>query len=260
MKKHLLASVACTALVAAPAMAADMPVKAPPPPVVFTWTGCYLGANAGYGWSRSDTATTLTSNFSAVAAQPIFNAIMSPTLHPKGGIAGGQIGCNYQAGNFVFGAETDYSYFHLTDSVVTSGTPPANATLTSTTAVSTDWLWTGRLRVGVAVDRALFYVTGGIATTRLNYSQVNSFTPCAFINTTISTEAVATSATKAGWTAGGGVEYAVTNNWTVKAEYLYADFGSISTVGADDTVRSPFFHNANLKVSTARVGINYLFK
>jgi outer membrane immunogenic protein len=79
---------------------------------------------------------------------------MSPTLHPKGGVVGGQIGCNYQSGNFVFGAETDFSYFRLTDSVTTTVNPGGGASpLTTVTAVSTNWLWTARLRAGFTVDR-----------------------------------------------------------------------------------------------------------
>jgi opacity protein-like surface antigen len=135
MKKLLTAGITFAALIATPAIAADMATKAPlykaPPPVaVFSWTGCYLGASGGYAWGRSSTTTTIIDpvpNFATPAAQAAYNANMSPTLQPKGGVVGGQIGCNYQSGNFVFGAETDFSYFRLTDSVTTTVNPGGGA-------------------------------------------------------------------------------------------------------------------------------------
>jgi outer membrane immunogenic protein len=238
--------------------------KAPPPVAMFSWTGCYLGASGGYAWGRSSTTTTIIDpglNFADPVALARSNANMSPTVNPKGGVVGGQIGCNYQSGNFVFGAETDLSYFRLTDSVLTTVVPTGVVRLNSVTAVSTNWLWTARLRAGFTADRALFYVTGGVAAAKVNYEQFNSFVPCGGPGG-ICLELGAASATRAGWTAGVGLEYAVTNNWTLKAEYLYMDFGSLSTSGTINAfapANVPFNHSANLKVSTVRVGINYLF-
>jgi outer membrane immunogenic protein len=96
----------------------------------------------------------------------------------------------------------------------------------------------------------------------VNYFQFNAFTVCNGPGG-VCLEAAATSATRTGWTAGAGVEYAVTNNWTLKAEYLYMDFGSLGTTGNVLTnvplANVPFNHSTNLKVSTVRVGFNYLF-
>ncbi len=264
MKKLLVAGVAVAALCGVPALAADMAVKAPPPAVaapVYSWTGCYLGASGGGSWAQSSTTTVIndpTDSFAGPASQVVYNATMSPRLDPKGYIIGGQIGCNYQTGALVLGAETDFSDFDLNGSAITAVAPVTSA-LTSTTSVSTNWLWTGRLRAGLAFDRTLLYATGGAAAAKLNYSQSNYFAAC---GGTVCTENAAASATKLGWVVGGGVEYALTANWTIKGEYLYMQFNNFSTsalVMSGGVSSVPFNHTADLNVSTVRGGVNYKF-
>jgi len=254
---------ACTQGAAAADLAHPLFKAAPLPPApVFSWTGCYIGVSGGYGRGTSDTITTINPagvfGSAAPNAQPAYNAAMSPRLNPASGIAGGQVGCNYQTGSFVIGAETDFSWFGLKDTVVTAVTPPLHSTLTSTTSVSIDWLWTGRARAGYAFDRTLVYVTGGAAATKLNYSQNNFFAPCAGPGGNC-IEAASASSSRSGWIVGGGVEQALTNNWTAKAEYLYLNFGSLTATGADNASFTRFSHSANLKANILRVGLNYKF-
>src|SRR4029078_10370624 len=108
MRKALLASVSVIALNSSLVMAADLPVKAPPMPAVLPpWTGFYIGLNAGFAWGRSD--PTLTGNPNAAPLS--LGAPINPTPHlkPNGFIGGGQVGYNWQSGQWVFGAEIDFS-------------------------------------------------------------------------------------------------------------------------------------------------------
>ena len=124
-------------------------------------------------------------------------------------------------------------------------------------SIKTDWLFTARPRIGWASNNWLLYVTGGLAVTEIKYN--NTFTDTfggAFENGSISK-------TKAGWVVGGGVEYGLTRNWSVKAEYLYMDFGNVSSTGAMSAFGGLSFaslnHSADLKANVVRAGINYRF-
>jgi outer membrane immunogenic protein len=278
MKRLCLGIIAFFALaIASPASAADVPRKAAinkapivAPAPIFNWSGFYVGLNAGYGWGKSNTASTINDpgavNF-ALAVQPFFNENMSARLHPHGFIGGGQIGSNWQIGNAVFGLETDFQYFHLEDSKTAFIAPPPNpgSPLLTHTSVSTDWLFTARARGGLVFDRTLLYVTGGVAATNLNYAQNNFLSDFGAPPPTppTSSEAVSLSKTKAGWTTGGGLDFMLSNDWWVRAEYLYVDFGEVSGVGfvvGSATPGTPInHHSGHLTANMVRVGINYRF-
>ena len=131
----------------------------------------------------------------------------------------------------------------------------------SGTTVSTDWLLTVRPRIGIANGNWLFYATGGLAVSNLkgNFTFTDTFGPAA--------ESASFNTTKAGWTAGGGVEVGLGGNWTAKAEYLYLDFGAESVTSTNLTAFVPpiafptntFTHSADLKANIARAGVNYRF-
>jgi len=260
MKRLLLGTAMSLAMVAG-AAAADLPVytKAPPPaPPVWSWTGWYLGLNAGGAWTRSHVAYVQT------GAYPAFNgpvdvafadALGSPTLNRTGFTGGAQAGYNYHSGWAVWGLETDINYLHTSAGNFAAGTlPVSGAGVTSTVNATTDWLYTLRGRLGVSADRALFYITGGLAVGNESFSQ--NF----FHTVSGSFEAGSTSSTKAGWTGGGGVEYAFTNHVSAKLEYLYVDLGSVSFNSANNAF--PTFtaaNSASLKESIVRGGINYRF-
>jgi outer membrane immunogenic protein len=261
MKKILLGSVALAALLAGPALAADMraPVyKAPPPAVpVFSWTGVYIGLNAGGAWGRSDATFTPTGLLGVFPAWDAAAASLgSPTQRPAGFTGGAQIGFNWQAGFWVFGAEADIQYLGLKASTRTPTFTIAPIDPSHfTTTTQTDWLVTVRPRVGIAFDRGLIYATGGLAVADRKFSNVLTFDiPVLDINTG------SVSKTVAGWTAGGGIEYMITPNWSIRGEYLHVDLGDVSyasTNNLNPTVTANHFER--LRVDIARAAINYRF-
>ncbi|MEI8277344.1 MAG: outer membrane protein [Hyphomicrobiales bacterium] len=206
---------------ATPSSAADLPRKAPVYTTpVFSWSGVYVGINGGYGWGTSDWSSA------ATAGSP----------KPKGGLVGGTLGYNVQTGGLVWGLEgdLDYSWIKGTD---TGGTGVCAAPGCET---RNTYLATGRGRIGFAADRWLPYLTGGAALGGLKMSPNNGLSQ---------------TKSKFGWTLGGGVEYAVTGAWSVKAEYLYVDLGrttcSAATCGIDTDVK--------FKENIVRTGLNYRF-
>ncbi len=262
MKKLLIAT-AALAVLGTSAFAADLPrpmpapaykapAMVPPPPCV--WCGWYVGLNAGYAWGTYDTATVSPGPFfSAPAAAAIYSASESPNVSSNGFTGGGQIGYNWQVSSLVVGAESDFQYFGLRGTANTTVTPPGNDQVVSTTSVKSDWLFTARPRLGFAGGQWLVYATGGLAVADIKYAQTNNYIGVVTETGTIST-------TKAGWTVGGGVEAMVAPNWSVKAEYLYVDFGTTSTTVANPVAADPpFSHATNLKANIARVGLNYHF-
>ena len=206
MKKFLLASLGVLALGVTAASAADiprphpMPAKAPifvPPP--FSWTGGYIGINAGGGWGRS----SFSSPFS------------SGSFDTSGGLVGGTLGYNWQADQIVFGLEGDIDWSNM------RGSAPCGATTCET---RNNWLGTARGRLGYSLGEFMPYVTGGLAV--------------GDIKTSIAGVGSANE-TKAGWTVGGGLEAHISGPWTAKVEYLYVDLGSGGSVaGSDASYRS----------------------
>jgi outer membrane immunogenic protein len=221
--------------------------------VANTWTGFYIGANAGYGRNKSD----ITYNppglpFTGVA--PAYSAIGSGGIDSQGFIGGGQAGYNYQFGRIVLGAEVDIDAFNHTGSFNKTGQPAGNVPLNSVASVETDWLATLRGRVGLAFGSVLFYGTGGAAATDLKFKQSNTYQ-----GNGIGTESFSLDGTRWGWTAGGGIEYLITPKWSFKAEYLHADFGKVSggtdfTTGGTTQLHS---HSVSLETDIVRAGVNY---
>jgi outer membrane immunogenic protein len=217
------------------AFAADFPVKAPPPAVApppYNWTGCYIGGNVGGKWWANTSGT--------VNISPGIDAVTSTTsfdfsANSGSFIGGGQVGCNYQVGQFVFGIEGDGDWQHLSRTgtlVETSGEP--DLTTNGSFSLSSDWQASLRGRFGYAVDRVLWYATGGVAWTNVSLSGNESFTTCTFISgicvpgTSITTAVgiVPVSKTAVGGTAGGGFEYGVTDQLTLGLEGRYTWYGS----------------------------------
>ena len=211
MKSVLLATAGLLVLSAfAPASAADMAarapyVKAPPPAAIYNWTGFYIGGFGGYA-SEDSSAFSM-----------------------KGGFGGGTVGYNWQAGNIVYGLEVDAA----------GGDVSASASAFGVTAKSkVDALGTVRGRFGFAVDKVLFYGTGGYA----------------WVDNKMTLSALGVSASQSnfhsGWTVGAGIEAFFAPQWSVKGEYLYRSLGSENYFG----VRS-----GDLNLHTVQVGVNYHF-
>ena len=178
----------------------------------------------------------------------------------SGFTGGGQVGYNWQVNSAVFGGELDFDSFHLRASRngtgIYSGYAGNNPSgpFTVTNSVSTDWLFTARGRVGWAFNDWLVYATGGLAMT--NLSATNTYSDAIPTNANWNT-----SATKLGWTIGGGLEWAMNRNWSVKAEYLYLNFNSINALGVVNNVgyASAISTSTDLTAQIARAGINYKF-
>lgn len=202
------------------ALAADMAVKAPTAVAapLYNWAGLYVGIEGGGAWGNS------THDFTGGT---------HGSFDVSGGLLGGTIGYNWQAGQFLVGVEGDMSWASSDGSTVGVPTPctggPCTTKLTS--------LGTIRGRIGYVVGMWLPYVTGGFA-----FGDVH-----ACENVTCNSDS------RSGWTIGGGVEAKVMGNWSVKAEYLYVDLGTQNTY---------FFivpHTLNLTENIARLGLNYKF-
>ena len=213
-----------------PASAADLPrpvYKAPPylaPEPVFSWTGFYVGAHAGYGWSR----LTGTGTFG------------SDSITAKGWLGGGQLGYNDQIGRFVVGVEGEYSWAN-----VKYDTPLFAGTLT----LKNDYFATAAARLGYAFDRFLVYGKVGGAWSRDKWSG----------NDGLGGSLSATS-NRSGWMLGAGVEYAFLGNWSAKLEYDYLMFPSVTPTFATAgglTVVGTSSIKANTQILKA--GLNYRF-
>jgi outer membrane immunogenic protein len=200
----------------------EMKQVAPAPPECdYTWTGFYLGGNAGYGWGNGDT------HFHPLPDAATFFDLAPQSLSPdpEGFIGGGQIGFNWQWNKWlVLGAETDFQGSDMEGHDTRFNFPNidgvGNGPDTFLAAHQRmQWFGTARGRIGFApMCRLLIYATGGLAYGNVDYSANTNFD-----NGT--TYPVSFTRTSLGWTVGGGLEYAISHHWSVKAEYLYYDLG-----------------------------------
>jgi outer membrane immunogenic protein len=268
--RKVLGLVGATLLLAGPALAADLgkPVyKAPALMPVLSWSGWYIGANAGWVGSANDTITNTGTdtdggglgNGIATGAIPT-----SLSLGYHGFIGGGQIGYNWQVGSWVYGLEADFDGASAKgDATVGPITVPGHVPQTTTFHRELDWLATVRGRVGVTVAPAfLVYATGGLAVGETKIGNSYICPTCAPPAFTEASTTNSVSNTSAGWTVGAGAEWMFAPNWSVKAEYLYADLGKHSstivyTYGPVFT--SSMTSTARDTVNIVRGGINFHF-
>jgi len=265
VKSYLLRTVALPVLFAAgPAMGQGLPASP------YNWTGFYLGVNAGANWARSD-ATTSASNTGAPGfAGPYFfgtdvsiiDGIGSGSMTGSGFTGGAQAGYNWQFNSMVVGLEADFGAFHVNASRTATGAVlgGSGATPTITSSVDADWLFTARGRLGWAFGNLLPYVTGGVAVTHL--SATNSYSEVGG-GLGVATGTWSESKTKAGWVVGGGLEWAFTQQWSVRAEYLHVRFGSIDASGVVSIsgvlYGSAISTSTDLSANIARAGVSYKF-
>ncbi len=205
----------------------------------YSWTGLYIGVNAGVGVSG-----TTVSN-----ADPFNNGFFD--MYDAGFTGGGQVGYNWQvAPSWVLGVEGDVGFLNTSRTFCLIGSNCSSATFFTVFKSESEFVATLRARAGyVAWHRALLYVTGGAAWVHVK----DSWTDQGSVNQT--------STTLSGWTVGGGLEAALGGNWTAKAEYLYIDVGSHSVADADGNTNpgflSPFEYKHRFHL--ARFGLNYRF-
>jgi len=206
---------------ASPSFAADMPGRYGEPAYVspaIGWGGVYVGAYGAYGWGSSDW-----SGFGTTGS-----------ASPSGPLFGGTLGFNMQAGAWVFGAEGD-----LAANWMKSTTSAGSGLCALGCNIQTSWFATARARVGYAFGPALVYITGGGA-----FGDVQML---AFGGTAAQS--------RAGWTIGTGLEYAILGPWSAKIEYLYADLGTSTCGNAICGVAT----SVSFKPSIIKLGVNYRF-
>jgi outer membrane immunogenic protein len=186
----------------------------------------------------------------------------APTNNTNGFTGGAEIGYNYQINNFVVGLEGDFQYQDLNQSRKTAQIPFITDTISFNEKIKSEWLSTVRSRLGYATGNFLGFVTGGLAIADYNF---NSGYTVHEDPSTYNAQA-ASSQTLTGWTVGAGAEYALAEKWSIKAEYLYADFQHIGSVrsllsgGGIEALGYTEVHSAaNLTQHIARLGINYRF-
>jgi outer membrane immunogenic protein len=263
----------------ASASAADLPRKAPLIAPAPTWNGLYAGVQGGYGGSIAD--VDLSDSFTGLGNTAFVGAVASavPTdfaTNAKGFLGGLTLGYNVQTGQFVWGVETDLSWADIKGANTQSGFATFSSVgdfifpSTGTVDEKLDALGTLRGRLGFAPDpRLLIYGTGGLAyghvesNTNISLPILHTPGPSVF---SASNAIGSASQFRIGWTAGAGAEFAFDPRWSVKAEYLYYDLGTM-TYGSTSTVTDaglPFgsigvTSSAEFKGSIVRAGINYKF-
>jgi outer membrane immunogenic protein len=252
--RRLMLALLATSVLGSVASAADIPRKAVRAPVAiaaYDWTGWYFGAHLGGAWSRGDVSDSPLPN-AAVAGQP-FLPFDNDDANVMGGIQGGY---NYQFNrNWVVGIEADFSFTNLSGSQTYAPIPafPAGviAGTTETLSREIDWFGSVRGRLGYAWDRWLVYATGGYAFAKIKTNAISIFPANVY---SFSDDSV-----KSGWTVGGGLEYGLAANWTVRGEYLYYNFEDVSGVsfGVPSTAPVGSSYLWENQIHTARIALNY---
>ena len=230
----LLAAVSGSAMAADLGRPAPAPAPAPvykaPPPMIYSWTGCYLGGHVGGVWSN-DSYTLDNGAF-----------VESFSFNPNSWIGGGQLGCQMQASSFVFGVEGTWSGTDLKQTNKSVVDPLRNRTF------KLDEIATVTGRLGVAFDRWMIYGKGGWADGRIDTFALNTAT-----NVSIDLNAW-----QSGWTVGGGIEWMMWQNLVLGAEFNYYSF-KFDRSGLDNVGGTSRFFNTNANVYSAMVRASWLF-
>ena len=239
MKKFWMGIVGLAALgAAAPASAADMAVKAPPPaplPMIYSWSGFYIGANGGWGQSHNCW------DFVPVAGAIIPNGCTDQS----GGVIGGQFGYRWQANQFVFGLEAQGDWADINSTHV-SFLFPAFATQVKVDGIG---LFTGQ--VGYAWNNALLYVKGGAAVTSNRFD---------ILTAVGGANLASASSTRWGGTVGVGFEYGFTPNWSVGVEYDHLFMGNANnTFSVVNPIVAGAANRISQDVDMVTLRLNYRF-
>ena len=208
MKRILLTSVSLGILgMVSPAFAADLPYAKAPQAIqsVYDWTGVYVGAFGGGGFGNHNVNNSTGSN----QAFTDFTANYTST----GGVAGGEIGYNWQSGNYVVGVAGDMFWSGIKGNDAAQFNAGAFPGVGAVDADSLRWGGTLRAVGGIAVDRWLLFFTGGYAFGNIQHTNTPPGGPIDQFTVHAN-----------GLTAGGGIAYAITNNISTKIEYRYYNF------------------------------------
>jgi outer membrane immunogenic protein len=280
MLRHIFLSATALAALGSASLAANL--GGPPPAPVFTWTGFYLGVNGGYGWNGSSVNYTPNDSNALKSTCGIWGqgCIPPASFNVGGGVAGGQVGYNYQFNsNWLVGVEADYDWSGARG----TGTSPfylgsaGNTTFNAKESIGSFGTLRGRLGF-IPTSPLLIYATGGLA-----YGTVSEHAAAPGVDGSGSGDAGggfgyacwtgaggscftgSSSKTSVGWTLGAGGEYAITSNITFKAEYLYVNLGranGVDSVAAAGGAPAPSSFTANFgaaSLNVVRAGLNWKF-
>ena len=230
------------------------------------WNGFYTGLNAGAAWGSYDpqTATNPDKGVIGAPSAAVINSLGNQSIKPLGFSGGAQAGYNWQVGNWVAGIEGDFSYLHLSGAATTfvPYVPPSTSTAVISAYGNANWVATVRPRIGWAANNWLLYATGGVAVTNFQddfaLGGVNPPTRNPPPNGSFYQQSSHLGNIPLGYAVGGGVEAAINERWSVKAEYLHVDFGRFTATqtATNDAALMPR-QSADLKADLVRVGLNY---
>jgi outer membrane immunogenic protein len=246
MKRSLFGIAAIAALIGTPALAADMPLKAPPVPY-YNWSGFYVGAEGGGGWA-TETVTHITGTASFPAGS------VDPATSQSGALGGIYGGYNFQINHIVLGVDGDYTWSHLGGWTTDPSTVNTNV---AHIASNVDWIATATGRIGYANNNwLLFAKAGGAWTGWSGTSYVNTATGALFASSVASSN-------RDGWTVGGGVEYGIGPHMSVKLEYDYVGLSTTNFASTTTTVSSGAVtteqRSATSSLNMVKAGVDYRF-
>jgi outer membrane immunogenic protein len=238
-------SVGMLGVVVSPALAADLPYAKAPPTIasVYDWTGVYVGAFGGGGFGNH--------NVNNINGQAVPFADYTANYSSTGGLAGGEVGYNWQSGNFLVGVESDLFWSGLRGNDANQFNAGAFGGVTAVDADNLRWGGTVRARGGFTVDRWLMFFTGGYAFGNIQHT--NTPPGGAIDQFTVHAN---------GLTAGGGFAYAITNNLSAKFEYRYYNFNGYNRPGSTVTGLTPngqLPYTTETTYSVVTVGLDFKF-
>jgi outer membrane immunogenic protein len=261
------------------AAAADvlMPLKVPPMPAAFNWTGCYLGGYLGGAGQNGNTVFTDlgNTNFPSYSGGVSAARLIGPHAWnvDLGGsvIGGGTIGCNWQpsGSSFVFGVEGEGGYMHLSGQAFDPNTLLGTQTVLDVlgSAKVGDWYGMMTARLGYAWGNVLLYAKGGVAFVSNRASVTDACNAAGCGNWLIAT--LGSSSASANGTVGGGLEWAFAQNWSIKGEYMFIGMGNSADIVSCGTATAPSganvgggpfcFNHSFAGIHTGKVGLNYRF-
>jgi outer membrane immunogenic protein len=257
--KLTIGCVVVAALIATPAMAADLPMKTPAPVAVpyDPWTGFYVGGSIGARWSDVQWLTQAFDRPEGVTPGNIDNPARLDSVSAR---AGGYLGYNFKiASNWLVGVEGDIAWGNSSKTVTPFPGAQIDGTVAGDDFVTAKLGWDGslRARLGILLNpNWLLFGTGGAA-----WQEVKTISICINGNGFCGDAGLftgTTSSIKPGWTLGGGLEAALGNNWLARIEYRYADFGNVTNIlppAPIDGITS----SVSIKTSTLLAGLAYKF-
>jgi outer membrane immunogenic protein len=251
MRKLLFVHAAALAVtLAAPAIAADLPMKSEVPYVAprFSWTSCYVGGHLGGGFARKDMTDPVQLVQDSFLGTGSTIGITTASTSPTGVVIGGQIGCDYEtASSVVFGIEGSASGSTTKGSTFV-GLPLGNPDIGLVQA-NTDFLASVTGRVGYAFDNVLLYAKGGAALAGDKYNVSGTFTGLPYNFQGLDN--------RYGWIVGGGVDWAFARHWSVNVEYDYYSFGHGGILMSDSINGLAGVVDVKQTVQVVKVGLNF---